>query len=159
MAMGMGAPLKAMKIEAEGGWIMMSAPTPCVRLADSVSSPVVRPTTMITSITSTATANTVMMRAQSAGASRSARSCARSRFGLRGIVSHVDHFHSRRLLQHEAIVGDIFIECHFRDSNLKCVVILRSCQNDAGARTSLYPMHPTARIACPKLLSRRRHML
>ena len=39
---------------------MMSAPTPSMRLADSDSRPLVRPTTMITSVTSTATAITVM---------------------------------------------------------------------------------------------------
>ena len=59
--MGIGAPLKAMKTEAEGGCTMMSAPTPSVRLADSVSNPLVSPTTMITSVTSTATAITVMI--------------------------------------------------------------------------------------------------
>ena len=40
---------------------MISAPIPSVRLADSVSRPLVRPTTIITSVTSTATAITVMI--------------------------------------------------------------------------------------------------
>ena len=57
---GMGAPLKAMNTEAEGGCTMMSAPTPSTRFAESATSPVVSPTTMITSITSTATAITVI---------------------------------------------------------------------------------------------------
>ena len=33
--MGIGAPLNAIKTEAEGGWTMMSAPMPSTRLADS----------------------------------------------------------------------------------------------------------------------------
>ena len=56
MLIGIGAPLNAMKIDAEGGCTMMSAPIPSVRLADSKIRPLVSPTTMITSITSIATA-------------------------------------------------------------------------------------------------------
>ena len=60
MAIGMGAPLKAMNTEAEGGCTMISAPTPSVRLADSVINPVVSPTTRITKVTSTAIPITVI---------------------------------------------------------------------------------------------------
>ncbi len=60
MLIGIGAPLNAMKIDADGGCTMMSAPTPSVRFADSKISPLVSPTTIITSITSTATAITVI---------------------------------------------------------------------------------------------------
>ncbi len=56
MVIGIGAPLNAMNTDAEGGCTMMSAPTPSVRFADSISNPLVSPTTMITSVTSTATA-------------------------------------------------------------------------------------------------------
>ena len=59
MRMGMGAPLNARKTEAEGGCSMMSAPTPSMRLAVSCSMPLVSPTIMITSVTSTATASTL----------------------------------------------------------------------------------------------------
>ena len=60
MLIGIGAPLNAIKTDAEGGWTMMSAPTPSVRFADSINKPLVNPTTMITRVTSTATAITVI---------------------------------------------------------------------------------------------------
>ena len=59
MRMGMGAPLNARNTDAEGGCSMMSAPTPSMRLAVSCSMPLVSPTIMITSVTSTPTARTL----------------------------------------------------------------------------------------------------
>ena len=58
--MGIGAPLKAMNTEAEGGCTITSAPTPSMRRAVSVSNPLVRPTMIRTSVTSTPTAMTLI---------------------------------------------------------------------------------------------------
>src|ERR1700691_1277629 len=125
----------------------MSAPTPSMRLADSARSPLVRPTTMMTSVTSTATASTVMKVRSGRGSTFCTIMkriinfcCAQATVNalmLRllgtlprvfvsicpGIFAEIDQIRARRLRQREAVCSNGLVHSKLLECNLQLIVI------------------------------------